>query len=308
MQIIQHTTEFKIEEKTAVALGKFDGIHRGHKQLLEKILEMKSKGLKTAIFTFSPSPASFFQNCIVKELSTKQEKEAMFEELGIDILIEFPLNKETAAMEPEQFVSEILMKQMNVAFVAAGSDLSFGNKGRGDAKLLAQFAKDNNFTVEIIDKVCHEGREISSSFVREEVEKGNMELVTKLIGAPYFVSGTVLHGNRIGRTLGFPTVNLIPDEEKLLPPCGVYYSTIQVEGKIYNGVTNIGYKPTVSETESLGVETYIYDFSDDVYGKEIKVSLEYFKRPEQKFGSFDELKRQIQQDKEDGFVYFAEKM
>lgn len=303
MQIIQQTTEFIIKEKTAAALGKFDGIHRGHQKLLEEILEQKKKGLKAVIFTFDPSPATLFQKSKVKELSTKKEKEALFEEMGVDILIEFPLNEKTAAMSAEDFIEDVLVKKMNVGFIAAGTDLSFGYQGAGNAKLLKTFSEEYGFQVEIIDKVCHEGREISSSYVREEIEKGNMELAAALIGKTYSISGVVEHGNRIGRTLGFPTVNLLPEKEKLLPPCGVYFSKVFVDKEVYDGVTNIGYKPTVSEESRIGVETFIYDFEKDVYGKEITVSLEHFRRSEQKFSDLEQLKAQVDADKEAGVKF-----
>ncbi len=307
MQIIQQTTEFYIEQKTAVALGKFDGIHRGHQKLLEKILEQKKEGLKAVVFTFEPSPTAFFQKCKSKELSTKQEKEAVFEKMGIDILIEFPLNEQTAAMDAQDFVKEILVKRMNAGYVAAGTDLSFGYRGAGNAKLLTELSQNHGFRVEIIEKVCYEGREISSSYIREEIEKGEMETAAALIGSPYAIAGVVKHGNRIGRTLGFPTVNLLPEEEKLLPPCGVYFSKVLIEKEVYKGVTNIGYKPTVSKEMQLGVETFIYDFEQDIYGKEIQVVLEHFRRPERKFDSLEQLKTQVDVDKEAGKQYHKKK-
>lgn len=307
MQIIQQTTEFYIEQKTAVALGKFDGIHRGHQKLLEKILEQKKEGLKAVVFTFEPSPTAFFQKCKSKELSTKQEKEAVFEKMGIDILIEFPLNEQTAAMDAQDFVKEILVKRMNAGYVAAGTDLSFGYRGAGNAKLLTELSQNHGFRVEIIEKVCYEGREISSSYIREEIEKGEMETAAALIGSPYAIAGVVKHGNRIGRTLGFPTVNLLPEEEKLLPPCGVYFSKVLIEKEVYKGVTNIGYKPTVSKEMQLGVETFIYDFEQDIYGKEIQVVLEHFRRPERKFDSLEQLKTQVDEDKEAGKQYHKKK-
>lgn len=304
MQIIQQTTDFFIKEKTAAALGKFDGIHRGHQKLLEKILEQKKNGMKAVIFTFDPSPTALFQKEMVKELSTKKEKEALFEAMGVDILIEFPLNEKTAAMSAEDFVEEVLVRRMNVKFIAAGTDLSFGCNGAGNAELLKQFSQVYDFQMDIITKVCLGGREISSSFVRKEIENGNMEFAADLIGQTYSVSGIVEHGNRIGRTLGFPTVNLLPEAEKLLPPNGVYFSKVCIEGEVYNGVTNIGYKPTVSSEPRIGVETYIYDFQKDVYGKMITVSLEHFKRTERKFESLEELRTQVEKDKEAGRKYF----
>lgn len=307
MQIIQQTTEFYIKEKTAVAMGKFDGIHRGHRKLLEEIIKQKEKGLKTVVFTFDPSPAAFFQKCSVKELTTRKEKEQLFEEMGIDILVEFPLTEKTAAMEPESFIEEILVQKMNVEYIAAGTDLSFGCKGAGNAKTLIKLSKVYGFKVDILEKICHNAREISSSYIREEIEKGNMEMAELLIGNPYFVAGTVAHGNRLGRTIDMPTVNLIPEEEKLLPPNGVYFSKVCIDSEIYDGITNIGCKPTVSEKPVLGVETYLYDFEADVYGKEITVCLQHFRRPEQKFSNVAKLKEQLAKDKEAGRIYHLKK-
>jgi len=303
MQIIQQTTEFYCKEKTAAALGKFDGIHRGHRKLLEEILAQKKNGQKAVVFTFEPSPAAFFQKTAVKELTTKKEKEILFEKMGVDILIEFPLNEQTAAMEAREFVKEILVKRMNIGFLAAGTDLSFGYRGAGNAKLLTELSGVYDFQVNIIDKVCLEGREISSTYIREEIEKGHMEKAAALIGTNYSVSGKVEHGRRLGRTLGFPTVNILPEEGKLLPPCGVYFSKVFTEKAVFDGVTNIGYKPTVSKEKRLGVETFIYDFEQDIYGKEIRVELEHFRRPEMKFDGLEALKAQVEADKAAGERY-----
>jgi len=304
MQIIQQTTEFHIEEKTAAAIGKFDGIHKGHEKLLEKIIEQKRNGLKTVVFTFDPPPALFFGQTQVKELTTKREKEKKFERMGIDILIEFPMKASTASMSPEEFVKEVLVRKMNVKYLAAGTDVSFGYRGAGNAELLKKLSEDYGFRVEVIEKICHNGREISSSYIREEIEKGNMENAAVLIGNPYSIFGSVEHGNRLGRTLSMPTVNLVPEREKLLPPFGVYFSKVILDEQIYCGVTNIGSKPTVSAKAVPGVETYIFDFEEEIYNKEIEVLLEHFKRPERKFAGVEELKRQLLEDKKDGRNYF----
>lgn len=304
MQIIQQTTEFHIEGKTAAAIGKFDGIHKGHEKLLENIIKQKEKGFQSVIFTFEPLPALFFGQTRVKELTTRQEKEELFEKMGIDILVEFPMTESTASMSPEEFVSEILVNKMNVKYLAAGTDLSFGYKGAGNAELLKELSADYGFEVEIIEKVCHGGREISSSYIREEIEKGNMENAAELIGNAYSISGIVEHGNQLGRTLSMPTVNLIPDQRKLLPPYGVYFSRISMDGELYYGVTNIGEKPTVSDKKCLGVETYIFDFEEEIYNKKITVYLEHFQRPEQKFAGIEELKMQLLKDKKAGRDYY----
>lgn len=304
MEIITGTTDFYLKDETAVAIGKFDGVHIGHRRLLDEILSERAEGKKACVFTFDPPPSVFFGGNEEQELTTKEEKRRLFELMGIDILIEFPLNRETAGILPEVFVTDILCERMNASFVAAGTDLSFGAKGAGNAALLRKIAKECDFTVRIIEKITLDGQEISSTSVRNAVAAGDMLLAEKLLGVPYPVRGIVQHGNRIGRTLGMPTVNLRPGKEKLLPPCGVYYSEVVLEGKHYKSISNIGYKPTVQEQEKqLGVETYIYDFDGEIYGEEIEVSLFAFKRPELQFESLEALQKQLQKDIEEGAAY-----
>lgn len=296
MEIIAGTTDFYIEKETAVAIGKFDGVHIGHRRLLEEILAQKEKGLAACVFTFDPAPAVFFGRTDGKELTTREEKRTIFEHMGVDILIEFPLNEATAAMEPATFAREVLADSMNAGFIAAGKDLSFGARGAGNAELLGALGGELDFTVKTIDKVCLEGMEVSSSYIRTCVERGDMELVTRLMGAPYTFAGRVEHGNRIGRTLGFPTVNLLPPDNKLLPPAGVYYSRVIHRGTSYRAISNVGCKPTVTGEGIPGVESYLYDFAQDIYGESIQVCLYAFRRPERQFGGLEELKAQLELD------------
>ena len=181
MRIIENTTEFHLENKSAVALGKFDGIHLGHRRLLERVLEQKSQGLWTVVFTFDTSAASFFGG-ETKELSTREEKRAVFSRLGIDVLIEFPLNRGTAATEPAEFVARYLAEQMRTAYLCAGPDISFGKGGAGDYKLLSEYAGTCGYQVELIDKVRVDGEEVSSTRVRQAVREGDMEKVSVMLG------------------------------------------------------------------------------------------------------------------------------
>lgn len=298
MKII-NTASFKLECSTAVAIGKFDGFHLGHQKLLNEISRQKEKGLKTVAFTFTPSPAAFFSKEPVQELSTVEEKRKIFEEAQIDYLIEYPFCREIADMDPVEYIKNVLVNQLNAKCIVAGMDISYGKMGKGDYKLLKQYSNEYGYEVIVIDKVLYNDREISSTFVRDEVKTGNMTVVSKLLGKPYSVEGKIVHGKALGRTIGMPTVNIIPSNEKLLPPNGVYYSKLEMDGKIYKSITNIGTKPTV-EGNKMGVESYIYDFNEDAYGKYIKVSLLEFKRPEMKFESVDALKAQMQSDIEMG--------
>ena len=303
MQIIKGTTEFQIEGRSAIAIGKFDGIHEGHIKLLSYILAKKAEGLKAVVFTFDPPASVFFGKAGDRELSPLSEKRKFFEKLGIDILVEFPFNHETAAITAEKFIEKILVFQMHAAYIAAGCDLSFGYQGRGDKELLQNLSTVYGYRAEIIPKVMEGDREISSSYVREEVEAGNMEKAKKLLGRAYCVTGIVEEGRKLGRRIGIPTLNLYPRADKLLPPYGVYFSRAVFEEKVYQGITNIGKKPTVNQTDAVSVETYLYDFHENMYGREITVELLHFKRPEYKFSGVEELKKQMEKDLAAGRFY-----
>lgn len=295
MQIIEQTTTFKLARKSAVAIGKFDGVHLGHQALIHKITGQKNNGLLSTVFTFDMSASAFFGG-EAKELTTRNEKRMIFERLGVDILIEFPLNEVTAATEPEAFVHGFLAEQMRASYICAGPDLSFGKKGAGNYETLVRFAGEHGYQVELIDKVMVEGEEVSSTRVREAVRQGHMKEAAQMLGAPYSVSGHVEHGKKLGRTIGMPTANLIPAKDKLLPPNGVYYSEVVVDGMEYKGISNVGCKPTVSDSMLMGVETYLYDFSGDIYGREICVRFLAFRRPEMRFDSVESLKLQMMRD------------
>lgn len=300
MRIIADTTDFKLLVPTAVTLGKFDGLHRGHRELLKKIIAAKAKGLTSVVFTFDPPPEVLFGIRNRKELTTREEKRKVFERMGIDILIEYPLNARTAAIEPTAFVKDILVERMQMVYLAAGYDVSFGHRGAGNAELLRQMSKELPFRADIMDKIKDHGREISSTYVREEVEKGNMEQVAELLGEPYSIIGEIMHGAKLGRTIGMPTINILPQQEKLLPPKGVYFSHTFIGGKECRSITNIGNKPTVSNENQIGVETYIYEFDQEVYGRTAIVKLLKFKRPEMRFSGLEALKAQMMQDINEG--------
>ncbi len=301
MKIIENTTEFKINENTAVAIGKFDGFHRGHQKLLGRLKEQKDNGLASVVFTFVPSPAAFFAGHPLKDLTTVEEKRNIFRRAGVDYLIEYPFCRQTADMEPIDYIKNVLVGRLNAKCIVAGDDVSFGRYGAGDCGLLREKASEYGYKVIVIDKVLYMEREVSSTYVREEVGNGNMELVDKLLGVPYHIGGEIVHGRRLGRTIGMPTVNLIPSPQKLLPPKGVYFSYVrffdgQLSGIKYPSITNIGTKPTVDEREVMGVETYIYDFNKDVYGKSMEVFLLKFVRPEMRFDGVEELKSRMAYD------------
>lgn len=296
MEIIAGTLDFELNKDTAVAIGKFDGMHRGHEKLLQEILNKKSEGLASCVFTFDPSPAVFFGFSDGRELSTREEKRRILEKIGIDFLIEFPMTADTAGMEPEVFVEEILIKRLHTKWIVAGTDVSFGKKGAGNAVLLERLSSKYNYRLTTIEKVKEGKTEISSTLVRRCVEQGDMEYAESLLGAPYTICGKVVHGKALGRKMGMPTVNIVPEEKKLLPPCGVYCSVVKLGEEKYPAISNIGYKPTVTEEKLLGVETFLYDFDKDIYDEDIEVGLYKFLRPEKRFDSLTELQNQVAAD------------
>ena len=301
MDIISDTKEFYISGRTAVAIGKFDGVHIGHQKLLMELSDAADscdEETRSCVFTFDPAPSVFF-GAESSLLTTRKEKRILFERKGIDILIEYPFDRETADTEPLDFLDDIIVGRIGAGVIAAGRDLSVGRKGAGDCAFLKKYGAENGIDVRIIDKIRIDldgEYEVSSTLVRDLISRAKMEDAEKMLGIPYFIFGRIVHGNHLGAGLGFPTINILPDPDKMLPPYGVYTSDVFLDGKKYRGLTNIGRKPTVSDHEDRGVETYIYDFDRDVYGQDAEVYLKHFCRPEMRFGSMDELKDRLASD------------
>lgn len=290
-------------ERSAVTLGKFDGLHRGHQKLIQQIIQKKEQGLKTVVFTFDVSPRSHILHTPPKFLLTHEERKELAENLGVDFLAECPFTDTLMKMKPEEFIKEYLVDRLHAAYIAVGPDFRFGFQREGTPWLLKELGERYGFETEIVDKEKDKERDISSTYVREELELGNMEKVNELLGYPYFTRGEIVHGRQLGRTIGIPTANLIPPEIKKLPPNGVYVTESEISGKLYQGITNIGYKPTVKEN-FLGVETYLFCCQEDLYGQEAEVRFFTFLRPERKFDSLQDLKAQLDKDVECGKLYF----
>lgn len=293
--------KFNIDCPTVVTFGKFDGIHIGHKILVEEAVRIaESEGLKVVLCTFDMSG---WLECRIPQISLADERCRLCEKLGVDVLLEYPFDDDMATMEPEAFVEEFIQGKLNAKYVIVGTDWRFGINRSGDVSLLSSLQEKYGYKAVVMDKYLKDGREISSTWIREEIKKGNMEEVAELLGYPYSVSGKVLHGNQIGRTIGFPTINFEPEKEKILPPFGAYVSSVTVDGISYKAVTNVGMKPTVEGNKSLTVETHILDFAKDVYDDFLEVSLLHFIRPETKFESFEALKKQLKSDVENSLTY-----
>ena len=297
MQII---SGIKDGRRTAVAIGKFDGMHLGHRKLLEEITSHREQGLYSLVFTFESPVMDFVTGQKSRVLTTNREKLSLLEKAGVDLVYMMPVNRDTVTVSPEAFVREMLIGRLNAGLIAAGCDISFGDKGAGDMELVRRILseQDGDFKRRVveIDKVRYKDEVISSTLVRNAVAEGDMERAGAMLGRPYSISGKVVQGKRLGRTIDIPTANIIPDEDKLLPPYGVYHSRVHIGVSCLEGVTNIGVRPTVEDDDVLTSETHIPGFDGDLYGQDIEVELLRFIRPEMRFDSIDMLRQQMKAD------------
>ncbi len=329
IQKIYDPFNYEMDTRTVVTIGKFDGIHRGHQELIRRAVRYAraetaaGRPTKSVVFSFDMAPAMIL---------TSEERARMLEGMGVDAIAECEFGPKICRMSAEDFISLVLVRKMHICHIIVGPDFRFGYERRGDAAMLqavgtgADLREEERFTTEVVSAVRDEetGEKISSTRVRNELSEGHMERVNALLGYTYFVSGEIIRGRQVGRTIGIPTANLRPDPSKILPPKGVYESRSVVTvsertldpavnesvaadvfhyRKRFNGVTDIGTKPTVGGT-FVGVETYFFDCDEDLYGKNLRVELLHFARPEMKFRTLDELKAQILGDAERGRRYF----
>ena len=292
MKIIRDIINLKLKN-TAVAVGKFDGIHKGHRLIMEELKNSRKEGLLSVVFTFSRSPLEIINHNNQKYILTGYEKYRFYEKSGIDVVVEYPMSDELINMSDKNFVKDILMEKLGTRKIICGNDFRFGYNRQGDIAFLKAMGIEFGYEVKVFHKLQDDRRDISSSRIRNEILNGNIEKANDLLGFPYTIIGEVTHGNEIGRTIDFPTANIVPDDDKLLPPNGVYFTRINIGKKDYDCVTNIGLKPTVSNMKKTGVETNIFDFSGDLYGELLEIRFYKYHRREKKFNNLDELKKQI---------------
>ena len=299
MDYIKGIENYRSDKPAGIMVGKFDGIHRGHGLLTKKLNgHARKNGLLSLAVTFDVSPRIRVKEDELtdKNIITANERAMLLKKEGVDAILELEFNDELMAMEPEAFI-EMLYDKCNMRYIICGTDFTFGHFGKGDVKLLKALSKEMGFKVEVIEKIKADKRDISSTYVREEILKGSIEQANSLLGYNYFVYGQVIHGRHIGTGMNIPTINMIPTSDKLLPPNGVYVSRVDIDGMKLTGVTNLGYKPTIEENEKkLSLETHILDYSKDLYGENIMVEFLRFIRPERRFDSLEDLAKQVQND------------
>lgn len=299
MKIYNSLQEFTANTKTIVTLGTFDGVHKGHKSILEKLTDSSAQmGCESVVLTFFPHPRMVLQqNSDLKLLNTITEKASLLEQCGVNNLIIHPFSHEFSRLTAEEFVKQILVDTLNVCKIIIGHDHRFGRNRTATITDLIAFGKQYNFEVELIIALEVNAVSVSSTKIRHALTEGYITTANQFLGYPYFLTGTVTTGRQLGRTIGFPTANIaIAEDYKLIPANGVYAVSAVLNGSTVNGMMNIGNRPTVGGTTQT-IEVNFFNFDADIYGHELKVSIHKRLRDEQKFESTEALRQQLEKDR-----------
>lgn len=303
MKMIQltypHTINKQEMPESICAFGFFDGVHRGHQKLIQTAIDLaKNKQMKSAVMTFHPHPTDVLQQQTepMKYITPLSEKEDILDEMGVDYLYIVTFNHSLAALSPEVFIDHFV-EGLHIKHVIGGFDYTFGHKGRGTMDTMMNEAH-GRYETTVIPKLVDHGEKISSTAIRTFLKKGNVQEVAYLLGRDFSTKGTVVTGEKRGRTIGFPTANIQCEPDSLLPAVGVYAVTIMVKNKSFQGMANIGYKPTFhSDLNKATLEVYIFNFEDDIYGEHVHVSFHTYIREEKAFNGVEELIEQLELDK-----------
>jgi riboflavin kinase/FMN adenylyltransferase len=302
MKILKTLDRKYYDKKSVVTVGTFDGVHRGHRIVIDKVRELREPcGCRSVILTFDPHPQLILRNkhSEIKLLSTTEEKLEIFESLGIDVVYVLEFTKEFASTSAEDFLKKYLVEGVGLSHLVLGFDHSFGKNREGGYETLKPLTSVYGFELDKVEEFRGESK-INSTTIRRLLSEGHPESAADILGSNYSFSGEVVTGDRRGNTIGFPTANVkVADEHKLIPKNGVYLVQVTIGGISFFGMMNIGFRPTVSEKNEIFIEVNIFDFSADIYGKKIKVSLIKYIRDERKFASLDELVVQLNNDKQE---------
>ncbi|RSD27979.1 bifunctional riboflavin kinase/FAD synthetase [Mesobacillus subterraneus] len=307
---LNHPHDYKKTDfpEMTMALGYFDGVHLGHQQvIMEAKKTADSKGIKSAVMTFDPHPSVVLGKSVkhIEYITPLDEKARVIERIGVDYLFVIHFTTEFSSLLPQEFIDQYIIG-LNVKHVVAGFDYSYGKMGKGTMETI-QFHSRNQFDFTVISKLATpEEIKISSTLIRSQLREGKMDAMPGLLGRYYTTQGTVVNGERRGRTIGFPTANVLVDDQYILPPTGVYAVRIEIDGAWNDGVCNVGYKPTFhkEKKDKPSTEVHIFDFNDDIYGKQVKVEWHKHLRNERKFEGIQQLVAQIEKDKQEAMLYF----
>ncbi len=303
MKIVEQYDNAIKSEPWCIALGSFDGVHLGHRKLIELLKEeSKLHGTKSMIYTFYTHPRKILMPDKHIYLITDNEKRAeIMERMGVDMLYLEDFKK-IKDMSAEAFVKNILLDSFNAKSVVVGYNYRFGIRGEGDAEILKQFGEKYGFKVNVVDAVEVHGHTVSSSLIRHTIRSGNVDKVADYLGRDFSVHGKVIYGKQNGEAMGIKTANIEVKKDITLPKRGVYYTTTLLRGKLFKSISNIGFNPTF-DGESLSVETHLIDFNENIYGEEIEIFFHKHTRGESKFVSMEELVKQIRSDINDRIAY-----
>lgn len=307
MKIFHSINDFVSSKKTILTLGTFDGVHIGHRKILEKLTQNVENGkYESLVLTFFPHPRMVLQGqSEVKLLTTIAEKIELLEKSGIENLVIHPFDEDFSKLTALEFVKKVLVDQLHIQKIIIGHDHRFGRNRTANIDDLIAFGKEYGFEVEQISAQEIEAVSVSSTKIRKELKEGNVTLANEYLGYDYFLTGTITKGKQLGRTIGFPTANIkVLEEYKLIPKNGVYIVKSCIDQKTVFGMMNIGLNPTIP-SEKLSIEIHYFNFDADLYDRKIVVSILKYIRPEQKFDSVDLLKAQLEKDKVTALDYIS---
>ena len=308
LKLFHSINDFQSTKKTILTLGTFDGVHIGHKKILERITQNTENGkYESLVLTFFPHPRMVLQEkSEIKLLNTIAEKTKLLEATGIENLVIHPFNESFSRLTAEEFVHSILVEQFHIQKIIIGHDHRFGRNRTANIDDLIAFGAEYGFEVEQISAQEIQDVSVSSTKIRKALNEGNMDLANEYLGYDYFLSGEVVKGKQLGRTIGFPTANIqIEEDYKLIPRNGAYVVKAIVDQKEVFGMMNIGFNPTVNGQKQT-IEVHLFDFDADIYGQKIEIILLQYLREEQKFGSLDLLIAQLNQDKKEALTFIEQ--
>ena len=287
--------------ESIITIGSFDGLHLGHQYLIWEVKKLAEKSkLPFYLISFEPHPRLVLQNnSDFKLLQTWEEKISQLEKLGIENLIALPFTKELSLKSAEEFILEYILKPLKPKIIVLGYDHKFGRDRQGSKDTFLALKDKLNLDFEVIQlqEYMNQRSQVSSSIIRQHIQKGQIENANELLGYNYSITGKVVEGKKLGRTLGFPTVNILPNEShKLIPAIGVYHTSIEIEGVSYKSATSIGLNPTVENIDIPKIETYILDFNEEIYGREVTLKFHHYIRGEEKYNTLEELKSALEKD------------
>jgi riboflavin kinase / FMN adenylyltransferase len=305
LKIFHSINDFHSTKKTILTLGTFDGVHIGHKKILERVIQnTENKEYESLVLTFFPHPRMVLQEkSEIRLLNTISEKIDLLEKIGIENLVIHPFDESFSRLTAEEFVKTVLINQFHIHKIIIGYDHRFGRNRTANIDDLIAFGQQYGFEVEQISVQEIDAISVSSTKIRKALSEGKMALANDYLGYDYFLTGTITEGKKLGRTIGFPTANLKIDEDyKLIPLNGVYVVKSVLNEETHFGIMNIGYNPTVGN-DRLSIEIHFLDFNSNLYNQKIAVSILHYIRPEQKFDSIELLKEQIEKDKNSAIAY-----